>query len=159
MQSTAQSSQVCLRNNNEVRLQQNRPLSVFGFQTPAAAEGVAIWAKKMSIAFPNKPAEFWGLVSNKARQDGLSQKRLDYIYNELSNGRKVYDISDVFAIDKPLKKWADSLLDFPQHTAFARVTFGKEYYFMTREEAGEMGVAYDLCELDRYGQIRLQKAI
>ncbi len=147
-QSTAQSPQVYVRNNNEVLIKRGKPLSVFGFHMPASREFIAIWTKKLSIAFPNKPSDFWGLVAQKAMREALSEQRLEYIYDELCDGRKVFDISDIFTIDRTLKKWANSLNKFPPYKPFACV---KGTYFMTIEEAEQMGVNYELCEMDNSG--------
>lgn len=149
--STSQSLQPFMRNNNEVLERERRPLSVFGYHTPASREYIAIWTKRMSIAFPSKTPEFWGLVAQRAQRDGLSEQRLNYIYDQLCYGLKVYDISDIFRIDISLKKWSDDLNMLPPYTPFACVG-GR--YFMTIEEAERMGVNYERWEMDMYRNMR-----
>lgn len=152
-----QSSQVCLRNNNQVLAKRKAQLSAFGFDTPACTEAVAVWSKKMSLAFPNKPAEFWGLVSNKAKKDGLSERRLEYIYEQLCDGRKVFDISDIFAIDKPLRKWPEHLNDIPQGEEFAVIVIDGEKYYMTIEEAERTGMPFRACKYCEDGVLRYKR--
>lgn len=81
----------------------NSEVSIFAAQPPATAQQIKGFVEQLSIRYPHLPIPFWTAVADDVARQGFSYERLTYMFNNIINGKKIYDISDVLSIDKKVK--------------------------------------------------------